>query len=199
MSASKIMLSALAHFARNGYEGASLKQIADDCGIKKPSIYAHFASKQDLFLQVLQDVFARQEASMVAYFLDHADWPLEQLLRSFLDSRLQAYRTDDEVRFFLRMAFFPPSALYDEVMAMVYPLLDSQEQNLSKLLAAGCPVNGRIIRSPRNAAIAYMTLLDGIHLEAVYGGEERALRRLVAAWPVYWTGVTKHKYNTRSQ
>lgn len=198
MTAAKIKQSALAHFAKNGYEGASLKHIADDCGIKKPSIYAHFTSKQDLFLQVLQDVFHRQEESMVTYFLDHADWPLEQQLHGFLESRLQAYRMDDEVQFFLRMAFFPPSALYDEVMGMVYPLLDHQEQNLSKLLAGGCPVHGRIIRSPRNAAIAYMTLLDGIHLEAVFGGEERALRRLVAAWPVYWLGVTKQKYNSRS-
>ena len=198
MTAAKIKQSALAHFAKNGYEGASLKHIADDCGIKKPSIYAHFTSKQDLFLQVLQDVFQRQEEAMVAYFLDHADWPLEQQLHGFLESRLQAYRMDDEVQFFLRMAFFPPSTLYEEVMGMVYPLLDNQEQNLSRLLAAGCPVNGRIIRSPRNAAIAYMTLLDGIHLEAVFGGEERALRRLVAAWPVYWLGVTKQKYNSRS-
>lgn len=135
---------------------------------------------------------------MVAYFLDHADWPLEQQLHGFLESRLQAYRLDDEVRFFLRMAFFPPSALYDEVMGMVYPLLDQQEENLSKLLAAGCPVHGRIIRYPRNAAIAYMTLLDGIHLETVYGGEERAMRRLVAAWPVYWLGVTKQRYTHKS-
>ncbi|MGG4093935.1 TetR/AcrR family transcriptional regulator [Paenibacillus lautus] len=198
MSAVDIKQSALAHFAKNGYEGASLKHIADDCGIKKPSIYAHFSSKKDLFLQVLQDVFQRQEDLMVGYFLDHADWPLEQQLHGFLESRLQAYRMDDEVRFFLRMAFFPPSTLYDEVMGMVYPLLDQQEENLSKLLAAGCPVHGRIIRYPRKTAIAYMTLLDGIHLETVYGGEERALRRLVAAWPVYWLGVTKQGYNHES-
>lgn len=198
MSAADIKQAALAHFAKNGYEGASLKHIADDCGIKKPSIYAHFSSKNDLFLQVLQDVFQRQEQSMVDYFLDHADWSLEQQLHGFLESRLQAYRLDDEVRFFLRMAFFPPSALYDEVMGLVYPLLDQQEENLSKLLAAGCPVHGRIIRYPRNAAIAYMTLLDGIHLETVYGGEERALRRLVASWPVYWLGVTKQGFNQKS-
>ncbi|WP_339268521.1 TetR/AcrR family transcriptional regulator [Paenibacillus sp. FSL W8-0187] len=198
MSAVDIKQSALAHFAKNGYEGASLKHIADDCGIKKPSIYAHFSSKKDLFLQVLQDVFQRQEDLMVGYFLDHADWPLEQQLHGFLESRLQAYRMDDEVRFFLRMAFFPPSSLYDEVMGMVYPLLDQQEENLSKLLAAGCPVHGRIIRYPRKAAIAYMTLLDGIHLETVYGGEERALRRVVAAWPVYWLGVKKQGYNHES-
>ncbi|OMF81725.1 TetR/AcrR family transcriptional regulator [Paenibacillus glucanolyticus] len=198
MSAANIKQSALAHFAKNGYEGASLKHIADDCGIKKPSIYAHFSSKEDLFLQVLQDVFQRQEKLMVGYFLNHTDLPLEQQLHGFLENSLQAYQGDDEVRFFMRMAFFPPSTFYDEVMAMLYPLLDEQEDNLSRLLAAGCPVHGRIIRYPRKAAIAFMTLLDGIHLEAVYGGEQRALKRLTAAWPIFWLGVTKQSSNNKS-
>ncbi|MEJ9221310.1 TetR/AcrR family transcriptional regulator [Paenibacillus glucanolyticus] len=198
MSAANIKQSALAHFAKNGYEGASLKHIADDCGIKKPSIYAHFSSKEDLFLQVLQDVFQRQEKLMVGYFLNHTDLPLEQQLHGFLENSLQAYQGDDEVRFFMRMAFFPPSTFYDEVMAMLYPLLDEQENNLSRLLAAGCPVHGRIIRYPRKAALAFMTLLDGIHLEAVYGGEERALKRLTAAWPIFWLGVTKQSSNSKS-
>lgn len=198
MSAANIKQSALAHFAKNGYEGASLKHIADDCGIKKPSIYAHFSSKEDLFLQVLQDVFQRQGKLMVGYFLNHTDLPLEQQLHGFLENSLQAYQGDDEVRFFMRMAFFPPSTFYDEVMAMLYPLLDEQENNLSRLLAAGCPVHGRIIRYPRKAAIAFMTLLDGIHLEAVYGGEERALKRLTAAWPIFWLGVTKQSSNSKS-
>ncbi|MGY5346161.1 TetR/AcrR family transcriptional regulator [Paenibacillus glucanolyticus] len=198
MSAANIKQSALTHFAKNGYEGASLKHIADDCGIKKPSIYAHFSSKEDLFLQVLQDVFQRQEKLMVGYFLNHTDSPLEQQLHGFLKNSLQAYQADDEVRFFMRMAFFPPSTLYDEVMAMLYPLLDQQENNLSRLLAAGCPVHGRIIRYPRKVAIAFMTLLDGIHLEAVYGGDERALKRLTAAWPIFWLGVTKQSSNSKS-
>ncbi|GAB6927611.1 TetR/AcrR family transcriptional regulator [Paenibacillus sp. JCM 10914] len=190
MSSDNIKQAALVHFARDGYEGASLKSIADDSGIKKPSIYAHFSSKEDLFLQVLQDVFERQERQMESHFLQSQDQPLELQLKGFLEDRQQAYQRDDEVRFFLRMAFFPPSSLYDEVMAMVYPMLDQQESNLAKLLAGGCPVHGKIIRYPRKAAIAYITLLDGIHLEIVYGGEERAARRVDAAW----IGVTQ-RYN----
>ena len=64
MSASLILQAALAHFARDGYEGASLRSIADDCGIKKPSIYAHYTSKDDLFLQAVREVFRRQEESI---------------------------------------------------------------------------------------------------------------------------------------
>ena len=42
MSAANIKQSALAHFAKNGYEGASLKHIADDCGIKTVDLRPFF-------------------------------------------------------------------------------------------------------------------------------------------------------------
>ncbi|MEK6993965.1 TetR/AcrR family transcriptional regulator [Paenibacillus sp. FSL K6-1566] len=193
MSAAEIKQSALARFAQDGYEGASLKHIADDCGIKKPSIYAHFSSKEDLFLQVLADVFERQKQRIEDYFEEHASLPLEAQLKGFVVDWQQIYERDAERKFFLRMVFFPPSALYDDVMNLVYPFLDEQEQKLSRLLAAGCPVQGGIIRHPRQAAIAYLTLLDGIAVEMLYGGEARTTRRLEAAWPVYWSGVSRER------
>lgn len=191
MSAQQILQAALSHFARRGYEGASLKQIADDCSIKKPSIYAHYASKEDLFLQALRGVFKRQEERIAEYFEKQSTLPLEERLKGFLIQRQEDYYRDDEARFFLRVSFFPPEDLYDEVMGMVYPLLDSQEELLSRLLAAGCPLQGRIIRHPRQAASAFLTLLDGIHVEILYGGEARSTKRIEMAWPVYWSGVTR--------
>ncbi|MEK3733134.1 MULTISPECIES: TetR/AcrR family transcriptional regulator [Paenibacillus] len=192
MSADNIKQAALVHFARDGYEGASLKSIADDCGIKKPSIYAHFSSKEHLFLQVLQDVFEQQERKIDAFFASCADQPLEEQLRGFLDSRQAAYELDDETRFFLRMSFFPPSSLYVEVMEeMVYPFIGRQEDMVTRLLDKGCPAHGDIIHHSRQAAIAYITLLDGIYVEILYGGKDRTARRIAAVWPVYWSGVTK--------
>ncbi|TXK79848.1 TetR/AcrR family transcriptional regulator [Paenibacillus sp. N3.4] len=47
--------AALQFFAIHGYEGASLSQIAENVGMRKQSLYAHFKGKDDLFLQVLQD------------------------------------------------------------------------------------------------------------------------------------------------
>ncbi|QCT04632.1 TetR family transcriptional regulator [Paenibacillus algicola] len=190
-SSKQILQAALAHFARDGYEGASLQGIAEDCGIRKPSIYAHYSSKGDLFLQAVKDVFQRQEQNIVGFFSQHQELSLEEMLKSFLQQRLEQYTRDDEARFFLRVSFFPPRALYEEVMNIVYPFLDRHEACLSQLLAAGCPQHGRIISRPDQAASVFLTLLDGIHVEILYGGEERAARRLAHAWPVYWQGVTR--------
>jgi AcrR family transcriptional regulator len=40
-------------FASQGYDGTSLRQIADAVGIKEPGLYNHFASKQSLYEAVL--------------------------------------------------------------------------------------------------------------------------------------------------
>ncbi|MDQ7864476.1 TetR/AcrR family transcriptional regulator [Peribacillus frigoritolerans] len=41
----------------------SLSQIAEEVGMKKQSIYAHFKGKDDLFLQVLRD--AKRDGAIV--------------------------------------------------------------------------------------------------------------------------------------
>lgn len=43
-------------FARNGYDGVSMRQIAENAGIKESSLYNHFKSKADI-LETLFDEF----------------------------------------------------------------------------------------------------------------------------------------------
>lgn len=56
----KIRQSAVHHFAREGYDGASLAAIAGDVGIKKQSLYTYFKNKDELFLQMFPDAFQNE-------------------------------------------------------------------------------------------------------------------------------------------
>lgn len=40
-------------FARHGYEGLSIRDLAAECGLAKATIYHHFRDKQDIFMNVL--------------------------------------------------------------------------------------------------------------------------------------------------
>jgi AcrR family transcriptional regulator len=51
--------AAEAVFARRGFHGASIEEVADVAGYTKGAVYSNFASKDDLFLAVLE---ARQRA-----------------------------------------------------------------------------------------------------------------------------------------
>ena len=47
-------------FARDGFHGASLDDVAATAGFTKGAVYSNFKSKEDLFLAVFDDRFARE-------------------------------------------------------------------------------------------------------------------------------------------
>lgn len=49
----QIMDAAVALFMRQGYDGVSMDQIADEAGVSKQTVYSHFGSKEDLFQQAV--------------------------------------------------------------------------------------------------------------------------------------------------
>ena len=52
----EILEVALDLFAVNGYEATSISQLADAVGIRKASLYSHFANKQDILDTVVETV-----------------------------------------------------------------------------------------------------------------------------------------------
>ena len=51
-------------FARDGFHGASLDDVAATAGFTKGAVYSNFKSKEDLFLAVFDDHFARERDEM---------------------------------------------------------------------------------------------------------------------------------------
>ena len=49
----KIVLAALDLFAEKGYDGVGVDQIAETVGIKGPSLYHHFKSKEDILNAII--------------------------------------------------------------------------------------------------------------------------------------------------
>ena len=46
-------------FAKQGFHGASMNDVAEAAGVTKPVLYQHFDSKQDLYVALLEDVGRR--------------------------------------------------------------------------------------------------------------------------------------------
>jgi AcrR family transcriptional regulator len=51
----KLIASARALFAREGFGGASIDRIAEEAGFSKGAFYSNFESKEDIFLHLLED------------------------------------------------------------------------------------------------------------------------------------------------
>lgn len=65
----RIVEEALALFAEHGYQGTSVKNIADAVGIKDSSLYKHFKSKKEIFDTIVKEMSARMEQMSNEYGL----------------------------------------------------------------------------------------------------------------------------------
>jgi AcrR family transcriptional regulator len=191
MTSRRIKEVALNHFTENGYEGTSMAQIADDVGIKKQSIYTHFKGKDELFLQVCHDVFANEVRFASQFLESNRTRPLEELLFDFLLHYKDRYEKNDYSKFWLRISFFPPAHLYEQVMKYVYEFLDKSEELLVPIIEKAM-IEGEIssVIGAERATAAFLGVLDGIFVEMLYGGPERLLKRLDASWYLYWRGLS---------
>ena len=75
----QVIDGARAVFLREGYEGASVDEIARDAGVSKATLYSYFPDKQHLFLAVLESECAQQ--SEIELMLDSGEMEVEETLR----------------------------------------------------------------------------------------------------------------------
>lgn len=64
---------ALTVFARQGYHGTSMNDVAEAAGVTKPVLYQHFDSKRGLYLALLDDVGNRLRTSIAKATAGAAD------------------------------------------------------------------------------------------------------------------------------
>jgi len=76
--------AALAIFWRNGYQGASLAELTHAMGISKPSLYAAFGNKEQLYLSALERYREQQLMKHVEALAAEPD--LKSAMRAFLRS-----------------------------------------------------------------------------------------------------------------
>jgi len=65
-TAERLLDAAEPLFARNGYEGTTLREIARRAGIREPGVYNHFESKQTLYEAVLDRALTPMTEAMAA-------------------------------------------------------------------------------------------------------------------------------------
>jgi AcrR family transcriptional regulator len=54
-------------FLRQGFAGASVDEIAAEARVSKPTIYAHFGSKEELFRRIIAAIVADAQSALTAF------------------------------------------------------------------------------------------------------------------------------------
>lgn len=88
-----IIQAAIAEFRANGFEITSMDKIAATAGVSKRTVYNHFPSKEELFAEILNQLWARiTDEQAVTY---RADQPLREQLLPMLLAKLQMMADDN--------------------------------------------------------------------------------------------------------
>lgn len=99
-----ILDAAVRLFSTHGFDGVSMRTIADAAGVSKSNIYHHFRSKDELYLAIMQSSAARL-AELVDTLAEGAG-PFPQRLRAFARAHMEhLFGHATTVRLLLREVF----------------------------------------------------------------------------------------------
>lgn len=106
----EILNQALNIYTEYGYDKMTLALIAQNIGIKKPSIYAHFSNKDEIFLVLLEQQFKEINNFLDDKILNICTTYNKETLHSEIFKRIILYITQDPIRkkFWHRIFFNPP-------------------------------------------------------------------------------------------
>lgn len=148
---------ARALFARHGYEGVSMRDIAGSVGIRQSAIYNHFPSKQHLLVDLMVGHMERLLDAMRSAVAPRGS-PAEQL-EAFARFHV-SYHIDQPEDVFL--AYMELRSLEAEGRAAVLPLRDAYERTLREILEAGRDAGRFQLGDPAVVARALLAMMTGI-------------------------------------
>lgn len=184
--ADEILDKAINAFWQYGYEGTSMATLMEVTGLNKPSLYAAFGSKEELFRSALDRYWQRQgEATR-----KHLDEPdvrtgVERMLLALVDIQTQPGLPHGCLAVHGGLVGSAASAaIRDELRARQAALQAMVQSHLTRAQA-----DGKLARSADVADLArYFTIVgQGAAVQAAGGATREELHRIVAvamrAWP----------------
>ena len=142
-------------FSKHGYNGTSLGDIAAEAGIQKSSLYAHFQSKDDLFLYVFRNAHESSLSQIKAICADPSFSDEEKLFQIFSTTC-----NNDAVNIF-RMSFYPLPNIQEQISSIFTDNV-SQTYQMASTLFDHLKSSGAMIDRPNNMIFdLYVTLMNG--------------------------------------
>ncbi len=89
-----LLLKGKALIIENGFKKTSVSSITKAVGIAKGSFYMFYESKEELFIDILEDIESRIQAEMLREIED-SFLPADALLKNLLKSRLRSVMEDE--------------------------------------------------------------------------------------------------------
>lgn len=193
MRKKQIKSIAMSVFSKKGYYDTSMQEIADLVGIKKAALYFHFASKSDLFIEILHDTMPVMmsdwqsaidntqcidlETKLKAIFMSYINEPAELRILWKRTVLMSTFDSDDDIREVTRKLVLER---HDMLMQFVRDVILSH------------------INLPEDkihvAQVSFSTLIRGFSqwsIVASFAGESDIHDMAEQIWQNFWNGTSQ--------
>ena len=140
-------------FWKAGFAGTSLDDLSEATGMNRPSLYAAFGDKRDLYLKTLE--YYREESRALARAALADDPPLRLFLKRFYDKALELYLDDGPRGCYSIGTAATVAAVDDQVRAFLADSMRSTDSFLKHQIEKA-KERGEIARDADPAALAYL-------------------------------------------
>jgi len=194
-TALRIKQTALRLFTEYGFEGASLSDIAKSVGIKTPSIYAHYRSKEQLFVRLVEDVIVEEQHKWMQLMEEEnvRNRSAEERLRGIFHFFTDFKGMSAGQSFLKRTILMPPRGLEERIRSDII----AYEENVTSLLRGLLQEAAKELEtamSPEREEMqiaAFYALIDGLLVEFQLYDETTHRKRIEAAWEWLWEGIER--------
>ena len=167
-------------FWKAGYAGTSLDDLSEATGMNRPSLYAAFGDKRDLYLKTLE--YYRDESRALARAALADDPPLRVFLKRFYDKALDLYFGDGPRGCYTVGTAATVAAVDDEVRQFLADRVRNADDFLRGQIEKA-KERGEISRDVDAAALAYLATatLHTLALRSRAGNARKELDALADA------------------
>lgn len=183
MTKARILAEAQSVFARRGYVEASLREIAEAVGIKTPSLYAHFPSKEALYEAVYAEVVAEHTAFFDELVRTSADLAPLPRLYHLLNGIGIFYRDRPEQHAFSMRAAVDENGPSGQNLREIFldsesTLADAVRESYDDGVTTGAFTGG----DPEGFTALVFVVMDGLFLQYAHYSPELYTVRFERAW-----------------
>ena len=185
----RIYQAALKIFALHGFEGARMDKIATEVGINKASLYFHFKSKEEIFRELFQSITLKYRDKMKMIVTKYKDMPCKEHLKAIYHDYLEYNLDNDEMDFWNRLYYLPPSNLREEIFSTTSESKNEFVANLAEIMEEGIKQKELRPMDPNHMANTFYYVLTCIDLSSSLMSKKQALQDMDNCFEVLWNGI----------
>ncbi|MGE5416109.1 MAG: TetR/AcrR family transcriptional regulator [Acidobacteriota bacterium] len=198
MTRNRLKQAALRKFSEAGYEAASLADIAKEVGIKTPSIYAHFASKEALLLEIWNDLLDEYSEFMIQTVSMAGQMPVKEGLQHIVTQYGKFFKNDTMKYYFWgRLLMFPPAEFKERIVGDTWAADAPLFEKIYEIATVGIEKGVLREASVEDIAAAIAVLKEGYISWLIFYEPHDIEEQTARIWHLFWNGLCNDQVSKR--